>query len=126
MTRTSQPWLLTTAALILAGALLSATPASAERPTPATPTPARTGELRGIVRDPNQGMPLNDVHVFLVESTLSSISSASGGYLLASVPAGTYELRAERIGYVRVVQQVTVRKVGGLSRTTGAYVVAAL
>jgi TonB-dependent starch-binding outer membrane protein SusC len=68
----------------------------------------RAGEIRGTIKDPNSNALLTEVHVTLVNTNLSSVSSNTGGYVLADVPAGTYELRAERIGYARVSKQITV------------------
>jgi TonB-dependent starch-binding outer membrane protein SusC len=65
------------------------------------------GQVRGRVSDAN-GAPLADVQVFLVGANLGSLSRTNGAFVIVSVPAGQYELRAERIGLTAVSKQITV------------------
>ena len=78
--------------------------------------PPDTGRIAGHVRDAG-GTPLANVQVIVVGTRLAAVTNSSGAYLITAVPAGTYLLRAQLIGYspaavhgVRVVagQAVTV------------------
>jgi TonB-linked SusC/RagA family outer membrane protein len=68
----------------------------------------QTGQITGIVTDATAGTPLAEVQIFLVGQSVGTISRANGRYLIPSVPVGTYELRAQRIGFGEVTQSVTV------------------
>jgi TonB-linked SusC/RagA family outer membrane protein len=68
----------------------------------------QTGIITGTVTDGGSGAPLSDVQVFLVGREIGAISRANGRYLIASVPAGTYEVRATRIGMSTSTQSATV------------------
>jgi beta-lactamase regulating signal transducer with metallopeptidase domain len=83
----------------------------AERaPAPRAPAPqARSdGRITGRVTDAASGAPLADVQVYLVDASIGAITRVSGAYVILNVPAGTYQLRAERIGLSTVTREVTV------------------
>jgi outer membrane receptor protein involved in Fe transport len=67
-----------------------------------------TGQIRGYVRDAATGAPLRDVQVYLVGAELGSVTRQGGEYVMLNVPAGSYELKAERIGLTPVSRQITV------------------
>jgi len=48
------------------------------------------------------------VQVYLVNSNIGSLTGARGQFLIVNAPAGTHELRADRLGMGTVSQQVTV------------------
>ncbi len=82
----------------------------------ATPrlAPPDTGRIAGHVRDAG-GAPLANAQVIVVGTRLAAVTNSSGAYLISAVPAGTYLLRAQLIGYspaavhgVRVVAGQTV------------------
>jgi len=73
-----------------------------------------TGQIRGYVRDASSGAPLRDVQVYLVGAELGSVTRQGGEYVMLNVPAGTYELKAERIGLTAVSRQITVTAGGVL------------
>ncbi len=66
----------------------------------ATPrlAPPDTGRIAGHIRDAG-GTPLANAQVMVVGTRLTAVTNASGAYLLSAVPAGTYLLRAQLIGY---------------------------
>jgi TonB-dependent starch-binding outer membrane protein SusC len=67
----------------------------------------QTGRISGKVTDAS-GAPLSDVQVYLVGANIGGITRQTGQYLMINVPAGSYELRAERIGLSTVSRQITV------------------
>ena len=69
---------------------------------------AQTGQITGSVVDAQSSAPLSQVQIFLVGIQQGSLSQADGGFLILNVPAGTYTLRAERIGFGAVEESVTV------------------
>ena len=66
------------------------------------------GRITGRVQDATTQAPLSDVQVYLQGANLGSLSRQNGVYVILNVPAGTYELRAERIGLTQVTRQITV------------------
>ncbi len=74
----------------------------------APPVAAQTGQITGTVADAQSGAPIGEVQVYLVGETLGALSRADGRFLIVNVPAGSYELRAERIGYAATNQTVQV------------------
>lgn len=81
----------------LVAAALGASPGSSQT----------TGTITGEVTTRSQA-PLPEVQVFLVGQQLGSLSGGNGRYLIRNVPAGTYQIRAVRIGYEAMTQSVTV------------------
>lgn len=73
------------------------------------PANAQTGAITGAVTDASSGAPLSSVQVYLAGTGTGTLTNASGRYLMLNVPAGTYTIRLERIGYQRMTQEVTVR-----------------
>jgi TonB-dependent starch-binding outer membrane protein SusC len=69
---------------------------------------AAPARISGKVIDASSGAPMSDVQIFLAGAQLGSLSRANGIYLIPNVPAGNYEVRAERIGYTPGSQTVTV------------------
>ena len=69
---------------------------------------AQTGQITGTVTNAQSGAPLGEVQVFLVDQQLGTLSRGDGRFLILNVPAGTYEISAQRIGYGVITQAVTV------------------
>lgn len=65
-------------------------------------------QLTGRVTDQQTGQPVGAVQVFIAGSGVGALTAQNGRYLLLNVPAGTHQLSAQRIGFVTVVQEVTV------------------
>ncbi len=71
-------------------------------------TAQATGTVTGRVADAGSLRPLEGVLVSLVGTAFGVPTNASGGYLVLSVPAGDYTVRATRVGYREGEQTVTV------------------
>ena len=69
---------------------------------------AQTGQIVGQVTDAGSSAPLGEVQVYLPDSQIGVLSRQDGRFIILNVPAGTYEVAAERIGYASGSQQVTV------------------
>ncbi|MDZ7778914.1 MAG: TonB-dependent receptor [Gemmatimonadota bacterium] len=69
---------------------------------------AQNGQVVGQVQDASSGAPLGEVQVHIPSAGLGVLSRADGRFVILNVPAGTYELRAERIGYAASVQEINV------------------
>jgi len=79
-------------------------------------TVTETGRIEGHVREATSGAPIANAQVFVVGTTLGTITNARGFYRIDNVPIGTYTLRARSIGYrsadssgVRVTAHQTLR-----------------
>ena len=73
---------------------------------------AATGAVTGRVTDIGTKGPLSDVRVQVVGSVSAGRSDANGTYRITGLPAGTYTLRAIRLGYSQGVASVTVTSGG--------------
>ena len=80
------------------------------------PVQAQTGQVTGRVLDAQSGAPLSEVQVYITGLQLGALSRADGRFLILNVPAGTHELRAERIGLSTGTQSITVTA-GGTATT---------
>jgi TonB-linked SusC/RagA family outer membrane protein len=85
---------------LLLPALLAATP-------PATAS-AQAGRIIGLITDRTAGAPVANVSVTINGTQLGGRTGAEGRYTISDVPAGTQRVKAARIGYTPVEQQVTV------------------
>jgi len=63
------------------------------------------GKITGKVLDGDSGEPLPGANVLLDGTTLGAATDIDGQYLILRVPPGTYELRAEFIGYQKMLVQ---------------------
>jgi hypothetical protein len=97
--------------IILLGLLLAATVVTAQVPARDQPKTSRagTGVIRGRVVRADTGEPLRRVEVRVDEWSTNDLSGpaatmtdAAGRYELAQLPAGRYQLKARRGGYVEV------------------------
>ena len=91
----------------IVGGLLLAVPLGAQE---------TTGTITGRVIDGPTQQPLAAVTVVIEGTQRGTLSRPDGVFLLSGVPAGTHSLRATRIGYDPVTQQVTVTA-GGTTTT---------
>jgi hypothetical protein len=57
------------------------------------------GIIQGTVRDSSNARPLASANVSLVGTRFAVATNEQGQYILRNVPAGTYTVRAQRIGY---------------------------
>ena len=76
---------------LLALAVLLAAPTAATHSAPG-------GRIGGHVRDP-AGSPLPGARVLVVGTSFHAVANATGAYRIDSIPAGTYVIRANLIGY---------------------------
>src|SRR5688572_5201312 len=67
-----------------------------------------TGRIIGTVVDSMSRAPLGGVQVYLEGSSLGTMTRQNGTYAIANVPAGRYQLRAERIGMTLALREVVV------------------
>ncbi len=70
------------------------------------------GAVTGKVVDASTQQPLANVEVALAATPYRELSRNDGSFALNGVPAGTYRLRASRIGYGSQIQEVTVTSGG--------------
>jgi TonB-linked SusC/RagA family outer membrane protein len=70
------------------------------------------GTITGQVVDETSTAPLTAVQVYLEGTGIGTLTSANGRYILVNVPAGSYTVIAERIGYGTLRQDVTVQAGG--------------
>jgi iron complex outermembrane receptor protein len=81
----------------------------AQEPAASATTARQTGRLAGIVTDANQ-QPLSGAQVSIVGTRFGTITGVDGRYRLSGVPAGTYEVRVQRIGQrTRTLPGIAVR-----------------
>src|SRR5688572_9879039 len=66
------------------------------------------GRVVGAVTDAQSGQPLGEVQVYIPGTGLGALSRANGRFIILNVPAGTHQVRAERIGPTTANQNVTV------------------
>ena len=112
----------TTAARLLAA--LAATPLAvgAIGLTPTTLQAQESGRVSGIVTD-DAGQPVPQVQVVLVGTRFGALTDQQGRFLIVGVTPGSYQLRAQRIGYRPLTQDLAVtsgQAVTANLRLTGA------
>ena len=75
---------------------------------PSLLTAQNTGTITGTVVEANTERPLAGVQVTVEGTNRGGLSNSSGVFRITGVPAGTHPVRAQRIGYAAVEQEVTV------------------
>jgi len=81
----------------------------------------QTGTISGRIFDASIGGAVVDVEVIVAGRTV--MSDAGGRFVVTGVPAGTYTLRATRLGYQSVEESITV--VAGQTSTIDIYMIPA-
>jgi TonB-linked SusC/RagA family outer membrane protein len=78
-----------------------------------------SGTVTGRVTEAGSGRPIPEVQLNLAGTTLGTMSNANGEYTIRAVPAGSYQLRALRVGFseqklpiVVTAGQATTQNVG--------------
>ncbi|MSR36827.1 MAG: hypothetical protein EXR95_09355 [Gemmatimonadetes bacterium] len=75
----------------------------------ATSAQAQTGgRILGLVTDAQSGQALGEVQVYLPGTGLGALTRANGRFIILNVPAGTHQVKAERIGLSSITHSVTV------------------
>jgi TonB family protein len=84
--------------------------AASPSPEPAAEHAQRqvVGRITGRVTDAASGAPLQYVQVYIRDESLGTLTRATGAFEITGVPAGTYELRAERLGLTVASSEVVV------------------
>src|SRR5438034_262506 len=75
------------------------------------PAPLRaqgSGRVRGRVSDAASGQPVADARVAIEGTSLTTSTTASGEYLLPTVPAGHHAVTVRRVGYAMARQELDV------------------
>jgi TonB-linked SusC/RagA family outer membrane protein len=106
-TPAAPPLVLPLAALALAFGAAPLLPAITDPLQAQTPAPRGTGRVTGTVTETG-GQPLGNVQVQLVGTQLGALTGPDGRFTITGVPAGTFTLRAQRIGYAPLTRSVTV------------------
>lgn len=68
----------------------------------------RTATITGRITDAGTGQPVSAAQVNIVGSTIGAQANQDGVYAIRGLGAGTYQVRALRVGYAEMVQSVTV------------------
>ena len=76
----------------------------------------QTGTVTGSATDASSSAGIQSVQVYLLDSGLGTLSNASGRFLILNVPAGSYTLRAERLGYATQDMQINVTAGGTVTQ----------
>ena len=66
------------------------------------------GRITGLVTSARSSAPLSEVQVYLASSSQGTLTGQNGRYLILNVPAGTYTVTAQRIGYATQTQEITL------------------
>lgn len=73
---------------------------------------AQAGELAGRALDPKSGLYLSGVLVRLGDTPRTAVTDSEGRYTFTEVPAGTYRVSAEHVGYEAASATVAVGATG--------------
>ncbi|MDR0786832.1 MAG: SusC/RagA family TonB-linked outer membrane protein [Gemmatimonadota bacterium] len=87
---------------------------------------AQTGVISGTVVDSGNGQPIPTAQVYLQGTSRNALTSATGTFTLTGVPAGTYTIVAQRIGYQQSTQGGVVVGATGTASVTVRMAPAAL
>jgi TonB-dependent SusC/RagA subfamily outer membrane receptor len=77
------------------------------------------GRVIGRVVDTRTNAPLSSARVYIVGTQIGVLTNADGRYELLGVAAGTYDVRAQRIGYHISTQNVVVPESGAATVNFG-------
>lgn len=61
------------------------------------------GKITGTVVDAATGDPLPGVNVFLIGTSIGSVTDFAGNYTILNVPPGTYQMQFSMISYARLI-----------------------
>lgn len=99
-------FLLPLAALLLAFSTDAFIPVASGQPQ----TPNGRAVLTGVVTDAETGDPLQDVNVFIAESTTGTATDAQGRFRITGVPLGAHRLYVSSIGYEPAARNLNLRE----------------
>lgn len=92
--------------MVVAALLASALPLTPARGT--AQGAAQNGTVTGTVVDRSTRQPLTGVQVYIQRLGRGALTSENGRFLIANIPAGSYEVEAQLIGYAPARQTVQV------------------
>jgi len=98
--------------------------AAAATPARGLHAQAQQGTIAGRVTDAGTGQPIASVQLQVVGTNVGTQTNADGQFTIRNVPAGTYELRALRVGFAETKQTVRVAAGGTASVTFQMHTVA--
>src|SRR5438552_2639513 len=102
--------------LLLALSPLSTLLAQAGGGRASTPSGPTSGTISGVVTAQETGAPLPGARVMVAGTDLAADAAADGRYTIASVPPGTYRLRARLIGHALMEMTDVVVAAGDTAR----------
>lgn len=70
---------------------------------------AQTADIRGVVTDSATGEKVPYASVVVLNTPRGASTNLAGFFLIGGLPAGSYEIAASSIGYIRQVHTVTIR-----------------
>jgi TonB-linked SusC/RagA family outer membrane protein len=76
--------------------------------TPDTVLAQAIGRITGTVTGDGR-QPVSDVQLSILNTRFGATTNAEGRFTIAGVPAGAYQVRAQRLGYTPATQSVTIR-----------------
>ena len=62
----------------------------------------RVGTLTGVVTNQDTGQPLSDAYVAIANTRFSTLTNAQGRFLIPGIPAGTYTVIVQNLGFAEV------------------------
>ena len=68
--------------------------------------------LKGFTYDESSGESLPYCTIQLMGTSYGALSDASGAFLINKIPAGTYTVKVSRMGYVDLMDTITVGSSG--------------
>ena len=66
--------------------------------------------IKGFTYDESTGESLPYCTIQLMGASYGALSDASGAFLINKIPAGTYTVKVSRMGYVDLIDTVTLEK----------------
>jgi TonB-dependent starch-binding outer membrane protein SusC len=67
------------------------------------------GSVAGRLLNAQTGAPIGSAQIYLAGSSLGTVTRADGRFAIMNVPAGTYDLRVELIGFRPLAERIVVR-----------------
>ena len=68
----------------------------------------QNGTLSGTITDKSTGQTLPGANVYIEDKTIGATTDIEGNYRLMNIPAGTYNLIIQFIGYESIKQQIII------------------
>ncbi len=69
---------------------------------------SQTARISGTVQNQSDASPLEDVHVFIPNTTFQAFTDSSGRFDLGPIPKGTWEIQARGIGWKKNIKTVNI------------------